>query len=113
MKLSARLILLLTFSVGVVMVVASLITLRQREVALEEDYLAGRSIDAQRLINRLRENTGVYSAALFDAAGEIVAISNTLAPEEFRYLNEAREVMASGKGVEITRSISGEDYFSM
>jgi signal transduction histidine kinase len=132
MKLSARLILLLTFSVSVVMVVASLITLRQREVALldaardearvhavtlkialEEDYLAGRSIDAQRLINRLRENTGVYSAALFDAAGEIVAISNTLAPEEFRYLNEAREVMASGKGVEIMRSLSGADYFSM
>jgi signal transduction histidine kinase len=132
MKLSARLILLLTFSVSVVMAVASLITLRQREsalldaardearvhavtlqIALEEDYLTGRSLDAQRLINRLRENTGVYSAALFDATGEIVAISNTLAPEEFRYLNEAREVMATGKGVEIIRSISGEDYFSM
>ena len=102
MKLSARLILLLTFSVSVVMAVASLITLRQREsalldaardearvhavtlqIALEEDYLTGRSLDAQRLINRLRENTGVYSAALFDATGEIVAISNTLAPEEF------------------------------
>jgi two-component system, NtrC family, sensor kinase len=132
MKLSARLILLLTLSVSVVMVVASLITLRQREVALldaardearvhavtlqialEEDYLTGRSLDAQRLINRLRENTGVYSAALFDAAGEIVAISNTLAPEEFRYQNEARQVIASGKGVEIVRSISGADYFSM
>ena len=34
MKLSARLILLLTFSVSVVMAVASLITLRQRESAL-------------------------------------------------------------------------------
>jgi len=132
MKLSARLILLLTFSVSVVMAVASLITLRQREaalldaardearvhavtlqIALEEDYLTGRSLDAQRLINRLRENTGVYSAALFDSVGEIVAISNTLAPEEFRYLNEAREAMASGNGLEIMRSISGEDYFSM
>jgi hypothetical protein len=50
---------------------------------------------------------------LFGAAGEIVAISNTLAPEEFKYLNEAREVMASGKGIEIARTISGEDYFSM
>ncbi|MGH9755602.1 MAG: sensor histidine kinase [Blastocatellia bacterium] len=132
MKLSARLILLLTFSVSVVMIVASLITLRQREVALldamrdearvhavtlqialEEDYLTGRSLDAQRLINRLRENTGIYSAVLFDAAGEIVAISNTLAPEEFKYLNEAREVMAGGKGIEIIRNIGGEDYFSM
>jgi signal transduction histidine kinase len=132
MKLSARLILLLTLSVSVVMVVASLITLRQRElalldaardearvhavtlkIALEEDYLTGRSLDAQRLINRLRENTGVYSAALFDAEGEIIAISNTLAPEEFRYKNEARQVIESGKGVEIMRSISGADYFSM
>jgi two-component system, NtrC family, sensor kinase len=132
MKLSARLILLLTFSVSVVMVVASLITLRQREsalldaardearvhaltlkIALEEDYLTGRSLDAQRLINRLRENTGIYSAVLFDSAGEIIAISNTLAPEEFKYLNEAREVMASGNGVEIARSLSGEDYISM
>jgi signal transduction histidine kinase len=132
MKLSARLILLLTFSVSVVMLVASLITLRQREaalldamrdearvhavtlqIALEEDYLTGRSLDAQRLINRLRENTGIYSAVLFDAAGEIVAISNTLAPEEFRYLNEAREVMAGRKGIEIIRNIGGKDYFSM
>ncbi|HEY8461522.1 MAG TPA: ATP-binding protein [Blastocatellia bacterium] len=132
MKLSARLILLLTLSVSVVMVAASLITLRQREnalldaardearvhavtlkIALEEDYLTGRSLDAQRLINRLRENTGVYSAALFDAEGELVAISNTLAPEEFMYKNEARQVIATGKGIEIMRSISGADYFSM
>jgi two-component system, NtrC family, sensor kinase len=132
MKLSARLILLLTLSVSVVMVAASLITLRQREnalldaardearvhavtlqIALEEDYLTGRSLDAQRLINRLRENTGVYSAALFDASGDLIAISNTLAPEEFKYQNEARQVIATGKGVEIMRSISGADYFSM
>lgn len=132
MKLSARLILLLTLAVSFVMVVASLVTLRQREaalreaardevrahaltlqIALEEDYLTGRSLDAQRLINRLGENTGIYSAVLFDATGEIVAISNTLAPEEFKFLNEARQVIASGKSVEIGRSISGQDYFSM
>jgi signal transduction histidine kinase len=132
MKLSARLILLLTFAVSVVMVVASLITLRQREaalleaardevrahavtlqIALEEDYLTGRSLDAQRLINRLRVNTGIYSVTLFDAAGEIIAISNTFAPEEFKYLSEARQAMASGKAIEIGRSVSGGDYFSM
>src|SRR5215471_10362053 len=132
MKLSARLILLLTSSVSVVMVVASLITLRPREVALldaardearvqavalqialEEDYLTGRSLDARRLINRLRENTGVYSVVLFDAEGEIIAISNSLASEEFKYLSEARQAMASGKTIEIGRSISGEDYYSI
>lgn len=132
MKLSARLALLLTLSVGVVMAVATLITLHQREgrlreaareevrshamtlrIALEEDYLTGRMLDAQRLINRLRENTGVYSVVLFDAAGEIAGISNTLAPEEFKYRNEARQVIASGKTIEIGRSIGGEDYFSL
>lgn len=132
MKLSARLVLLLTLSVGVVMAVATLITLHQREnmlreaardevrahaltlrIALEEDYLSGRTLDAQRLINRLRENTGVYSVVLFDAEGEIVGISNTLAPEEFKYLNEARQVVASGETIGIGRSIGGEDYFSL
>jgi hypothetical protein len=82
------------------------------QIALEEDCLTGRSLDARRLANRLKENTRVYSAAPFAAAGEIVAISNTLAPEEFKYLKEAREVMATGKGFELMRGISGEDYFS-
>ncbi|HMV49754.1 MAG TPA: hypothetical protein PKD31_18485, partial [Blastocatellia bacterium] len=60
MKLSARLVLLLTFSVGIVTAAATLITLHQRErtlrdaareevrihaltlrIALEEDYLTG------------------------------------------------------------------------
>lgn len=132
MKLSAKLILLLTFAVSIVMALAGLITLRQREevlreaardevrahavtlkIALEEDYLTGRSLDAQRLINRLRENTGIYSAVLFDAAGEIVGISNTLAAEEFQYPNQAHQVIASGNSVGIARSIGGEDYFSL
>jgi signal transduction histidine kinase len=114
------------------MVVASLFTLRQREaalreaardevrahaitlqIALEEDYLTGRRLDAERLINRLGENTGIYSVVLFDAAGEIAALPNKLVPEEFRYLNEARQAMATGKVIEIGRSIGGEDYFSM
>ncbi len=124
--------MLLTFAVSLVMVVASLIMLRQREnalqeaardevrahaltlkIALEEDYLTGRTLDAQRLINRLSENTGVYSVVLFDAAGKIIAISNALAPEEFKFLNEARQVIASGQSIGIGRSIGGEDYFSL
>lgn len=132
MKLSARLILLLTFAVSFVMVMASLLLLRQREntlqeaardevrahaltlkIALEEDYLTGRTLDAQRLINRLGENAGISSVVLFDAAGEIIAISNALASEEFKYLSEARQAIASGKPIEIGRSIGGEDYFSL
>ena len=114
------------------MVVASLITLRQREaallqtardearahaltlqIALEEDYRVGRSLDAQRLINRLRENTGILSVVLFDGKGEIIAISNTLAPEEFKDSNEARQVMATGKSIEIARNKLGKDHVSI
>lgn len=132
MKLSARLVLLLTFSVGIVTAAATLITLHQRErtlrdaareevrihaltlrIALEEDYLTGRTLDAQRLINRLRENVGVYSVVLFDAEAKIVGISNTFAPEEFRYLNEARQVIAGSAPIGIARSIGGEDYYSL
>jgi cell division protein FtsL len=72
MRISSRLILLLAVSVNAVLIIATFFILRQLEsnlktaardeirahvttlrLALEEDYLSGRSIDAQRLINRL------------------------------------------------------------
>lgn len=132
MKIGTRLILLLTLSISAVDLIAGLISLQQREVslleaarvesrahaltlkiALEEDYLSGRSLDAQRLISRLRENTGLFSLLLFDRSGSLQAISNDLAPEEVRYFREAREVIRTGSSIEIERSIGGEDYFSL
>ena len=75
MRISTRLILLLTTTVSGVMLIASFFSLRQREstlleaaqaearahaltlkIALEEDYQTGRTLDARRLISRLREN---------------------------------------------------------
>lgn len=132
MKISTRLILLLTVTVSAVMLVASLISLHQREVslleaarvesrahaltlkiALEEDYLTGRTLDARRLISRLRENTGVFSVLLFDGKGELSAISNDLVPNDVRYVMEARQVIETGNQIEIERSIGGEDYLSI
>lgn len=132
MKIGTRLILLLTLSISAVDLIAGLISLQQREaslleaarvesrahaltlkIALEEDYLSGRSLDAQRLISRLRENTGLFSLLLFDRSGSLQAISNDLAPEEVRYFREAREVIRTGSSIEIERSIGGEDYFSL
>lgn len=132
MSTSTRLILLLTASVSAVMMAASLLTLQQREavlhesaraemrahaftlrIALEEDYRTGRTLDAQRLISRLRENTGVYSVILFDEAGNATHLSNTITPDEFRLRNEARQAISSGTTSEIERSINGEDYFSI
>lgn len=132
MNIGTRLILLLAVSASAVMLTTSLLTLRQREVvlresaraelrahaftlrvALEEDYRAGGRLDAQRLIARLRDNAGVYSVILFDATGNVTHLSNTITPGEFRFLNEARQAIASGAVSEIERSIGGEDYFSI
>lgn len=132
MKISTRLILLLTISVTIVMLIASLISLRQKEtrlleaardvsrahaltlkIALEEDYMTGRTLDARRLISRLRENTGVFSVLLFDDKGTLSAISNDLVPDDVRYIEEARRVINTGVQIEIERSIGGEDYFSI
>jgi len=132
MKISTRLILILTLSMSGVMLVASLISLRQKEerllaaardvsrahaltlkIALEEDYLTGRTLDARRLISRLRENTGVFSVMLFNERGELSAISNDLVPDDVRYLKEARQVIETGNQVEIERRLGGENYFSI
>ncbi len=132
MNISSRLILLLTVSVSIVMMVASLLTLRQREivlresaraemrahaftlrVGLEEDYRSGHKLDAQRLISRLRENTGVYSVILFDESGNVTNLSNAITPAEFRLRNEAQQAILSGATSEIERSVNGEDYFSI
>jgi two-component system NtrC family sensor kinase len=132
MKIGTRLIILLTLSISAVDLVGGLVTLRQREaslleaarvesrahaltlkIALEEDYLSGRTLDAQRLITRLRDNTGLFSLLLFDRSGALQAISNDLAPEEVRYFREAKQVITTGESIEIERSIGGEDFFSL
>ena len=88
MSLSARLILLLTIAVGVVMASGGYFILRQREqilaralrnellahavtlqLTLEDGYRAGRIGDAQRLIDRLSDNPRVFSVILFDEKG--------------------------------------------
>jgi sensor domain CHASE-containing protein len=88
MSLSARLILLLTITVGVVMALAGYFILRQREeilaralrnelyanavtlqLTLEDSYRAGRIGDAQRLIDHLSENPRVFSQRRRAATG--------------------------------------------
>lgn len=132
MKISTRLILHLTVVVSAVLIVASLFLLRQREgslrkaaedevrahavtlrIALEENYAANHVLDAQRLINRLRENAGIYSVLLFNLSGNVELASRPDIPEEFRYLREARQVIATGEKVEIERRLGGEDVFSI
>ena len=132
MKISTRLILHLTVVVSVVLIAASLLLLKQRErslrtaaedevrahavtlrIALEENYAANHVLDAQRLINRLRENAGIYSVLLFNLSGNVELASHPDIPEEIRYLKEARQVIATGEKVEIERRLGDEDVFSI
>lgn len=132
MKISFRLIILLTLSVNAVMLVATFFILRQLEanllkatrdeirahattlqIALEEDYATGRSLDATRLINRLSENTNIYGAILFNAKGQVEAITNNLTAQEISYLGEVRHVLQSAQSTELTRQLNGQDVFSV
>lgn len=132
MNVSSRLILLLTLTVGIIMIIATWITSRQQtailenaaqneirahavtlQIAIEEDYATNRSLDAQRLIDRLRENAGIYGGFLFDSEGKITTSSNPTAPAEIRYMSEARQVIATGKPMELSRQINGVDVFSV
>lgn len=132
MSTSTRLILVLTIIVGVIMTSASLLLLRQREtafkeamrselhahavtlrIALEDYYAAGQIPEAQRLIDRLRQNTDIYGIVLFDKAGQIVMLSSTQIPEEIRYPPELQSVLATGEAASFTRGVNGEEVFSI
>jgi two-component system, NtrC family, sensor kinase len=132
MTTSAKLILLLTVTVGLVMAVGGYLTLRQREailltamrnelgahaltlqIALEDSYRGGRGADAQRLIDRLSENPKVYSVILFDEEGRVAMFSDPLVAGEIRSPAEARRVIETGEPVEFRRAIKGQEVFSI
>ncbi len=132
MTISRKLLLLLTVSVGLVMFLASLLSLRQYEfalqtalredlhahavtlrIALEEDYANSRSVEAQRLIDRLRNNTEIYSVLLFDENQNLVAQSQPLTNVNLRNPPELSEVFQQKKQSDAIRSIGGEKFASV
>ena len=132
MNTSARLIIILTLTVSGVMAFASFLTLKQREaslslaardevmahavtlqIALEEDLRVGRNLDAQKLINRLGLNSGIYGVLLFNENGEIEKVSDALKAKDIQDVNEARKVINDGKAIKHIRRLSGEDVFSI
>jgi len=131
MSLSARLILLLTIAVGVVMALGGYFILRQREeilarslrnelhahavtlqLTLEDGYRAGRIGDAQRLIDHLSENPRVFSVILFDEKGRVAMFSNPLEAGKIIESPDARRVIATGEPVEIVRRRGGSEVYS-
>jgi signal transduction histidine kinase len=131
MSLSARLILLLTIAVGVVMASGGYLILRQREeilaralrnelqahavtlrLALEDSYRAGRIGDAQRLIDHLSDNPRVFSVILFDENGRVAVFSNPLEAGKIVESPDAQRVIATGEPVEIVRRRGGSEVYS-
>jgi hypothetical protein len=132
MNTSARLIMLLTLMVGVVMAAGGYFFLRQREakleeamrnevrahaltlqIALEDFYRAGRLSDAKQMIDRLSDNPKIYGVALFDEGGRTVMVSDPLVADEISYPLEARRVIATGETVELLRTIGERPVFSI
>jgi len=132
MSMSTRLILLLTLMVIAVMAVASILILREHEralktamrnelrahaftleIALEEEYAAGRMTDLQRLINRLLENTKVYGVIFFDEHGRVAMLSDPLIAKEIQHPPELDQVISTGKEIEFERDIGGQEVFSI
>jgi two-component system, NtrC family, sensor kinase len=131
MSLSARLILLLTIAVGVVMALGGYFILRQREeilaralrnelhahavtlrLTLEDSYRAGRIGDAQRLIDHLSENPRVFSVILFDEKGRVAMFSNPLEAGKIVESPDARRVIAAGEPAEFVRRRGGSEVYS-
>ena len=82
-------------------------------IALEENYASGRSLDAQRLINRLSENANIYGAILFNADGLIEVVSNRLIALEINYPSEVKLAIHSKQPIEVIRQINNQDVFSV
>ena len=132
MSLSTRLILLLTAAVGVVMALAGFYLLRQRQeilarawrnelnahavtlqLALEDNYRAGRISDAQRMIDHLSDNPRVFSVILFDEEGRTAMLSNSLLAGEVEGAPEVRGVIATGRPAEFVQRRHGQEVFSV
>ena len=132
MSINTKLVLLLTVAVGAVMLVAGFLSLRQREaalrdalggelrahavtlqIALEENYRNGRIVEAQILIDRLRENSRVYGVLLFDENGNLRSSSQFETQNVFQEPPELAVVLQSGNAVEFVREIDGHQFLSL
>ncbi len=132
MSINTKLVLLLTLGVGAVMLIASFLSLRQREAALEsalsdelrahavtlqialvESYESGRTADAQRLVDLLHENSQIYGVFLFDENGRLRSLSQIVTATEFRDPPELKIVLEQGESVEFVRSIDNQRFLSI
>ena len=129
MSIYTKLILLLTLAVGSVMLVSSFFSLWQREaaletalrdelrahattlqIALEVNYQNDRIVEAQQLVNRLRENSRVYGVMVFTENGELRSLSEPSTAADFRQLPELTTVLQTGEAVESVRTVENQKF---
>ncbi len=132
MNTSARLILILTIFVGIVMTAGGYLILRHREASLEQAlrnevrahavslqiaieglYRLGKKMEAQELIDRMSDNQRIYGVVLFSAGGEVEMVSDELVADKIRFPQEVNRVMATGDVVETIRMIDDKEVFSI
>lgn len=136
MRISTKLLLLLFFSVGVIMLGAGLMSLRQYEISLEnalrddllahavtlrialeeelkDDYAAGHLEDTQQLIDRLRANTEIYAVLLFDKNENLIAQSTSLTDESLRHPPELKDVLTTSQSKNLIRYVNEKKFASV
>jgi signal transduction histidine kinase len=132
MKTSTKLIMILTFFVGVVMTVGGYFIVHQRELALEQAmrnevrahavtlqialerlYRSGNQTEAQELIDRMSGNKRIYGVVLFSANGQVALASNPLVEDEIKFPPELNRTLATGEVVETVRMIHNQEVFSI
>lgn len=131
-SINTKLVLLLTLAVAAAMLIASFLILRQREaaletalrdelrahavtlqIALEESYQNGREAEAQRLIDRLRVNSRIYSVLLFDSSGNLRSVSQSETAADFRQPPELARVLETGETIEFVRVLEDRRFLSI
>lgn len=136
MRISTKLLLLLFFSVGVIMLGAGLMSLRQYEISLEnalrddllahavtlrialeeeleDDFAAGHLEDTQKLIDRLRANTEIYAVLLFDKNENLIAQSTPLTDESLRHPPELKDVLQTNQSKNLIRYVEEKKFASV
>ena len=80
------------------------------QIALEVNYQNGRIAEAQQLVDRLRENSRVYSVMVFAENGELRSLSEPSTPTDFRQLPELATVLQTGEAVESLRPVENRKF---
>lgn len=79
------------------------------QITLEDQFRAGETADAKRLIDHLSENAQLYGALLFDEHGQVVMVSASGVEDKLRFPEEVRRVIDTGIAGQIVRRVNEQE----